>query len=52
MSDFWYNGGSSYTIVGGYSNQSVNNMNDQNMPIGQAYMVDYNSATGQFSHWT
>ena len=48
----WYNGGSSYTIVGGYNNSSVNNANDQNIPIGQAYIVDYNSATGQFSHWT
>ena len=48
----WHNGGTSYTICGGYSNLSVNNMNDQNMPIGQAYMVDYNSSTRQFSHWT
>ena len=48
----WYNGGTSYTICGGYSPQSVNNMNDQNQPIGQGYLVDYDSATGQFSHWT
>jgi hypothetical protein len=48
----WHNGGASYTIAGGYSDLSVNNMNDQTMPIGQAYLVDYNSATGQFSHWT
>ena len=26
-------------------------MTDQDMPIGQAYMVDYNSATNQFSNW-
>ena len=48
----WYNGGTSYTICGGYSNASVNNMSDQNQPIGQGYLVDYNSATAQFSHWT
>ncbi len=48
----WHNGGTSYTIVGGYSDLNVNNMNDQNTPIGQAYIVDYNSATGQFTHWT
>ncbi len=48
----WYNGGHSYTICGGYSNVSTNNMADQNQPIGQAYLVDYNSATGRFSHWT
>jgi trimeric autotransporter adhesin len=47
----WYNGGTSYTIVGGFSNHSVNNVNDQEMPIGKGYMVDYNSATGHFSHW-
>jgi hypothetical protein len=48
----WSNGGASYTICGGYSDQSVNNLGDQSQPIGQAYLVDYNSATGQFSHWT
>ena len=40
----WYNGGTSYTIVGGFSNRPVNNMNDQDAPIGTGYMVDYNSA--------
>ncbi len=48
----WHNGGHSYTICGGYGDVAVNNMTDQNQPIGQAYLVDYNSATGQFSHWT
>jgi hypothetical protein len=50
----WYNGGTSYTIVGGFSNRLVNNMNDQSAPIGTAYMVDYNAAAGPngtFSHW-
>ncbi len=50
----WYNGGTSYTIVGGFSNRAVNNMQDQSAPIGTAYMVDYNSAVGahgHFSHW-
>jgi hypothetical protein len=51
----WYNGGTSYTIVGGFSNRAVNNMHDQSAPIGTAYMVDYNTAAGprgRFSHWT
>ncbi len=48
----WHNGGASYTICGGYSNSVVNNMNDQSQPIGQGYLVDYNSATGRFTHWT
>jgi hypothetical protein len=48
----WYNGGTSYTICGGYSLTPVNNLDDQNRPIGQAYLVDYDSATGLFSNWT
>jgi trimeric autotransporter adhesin len=47
----WWNGGASYTICGGYSNQAVNNVDDQSRPIGQGYLVDYNAATGQFSNW-
>ncbi len=48
----WFNGGTSYTIVGGYSASVVNNALNQNQPIGQAYMVDYDSATGKFTNWT
>src|SRR5262249_39610894 len=29
----------------------VNNFDDQTRPIGSAYLVDYDSNTGQFSHW-
>ncbi len=47
----WYNGGTSYTIVGGFSRFVANNMSDQTAPIGTGYIVDYNSATGRFSHW-
>jgi len=47
----WYNGGTSYTICGGYSLNAVNNFANQNLAIGQAYMVDYDSATGVFSNW-
>jgi parallel beta-helix repeat protein len=47
----WYNGGTSYTIVGGYSDVLTNNFDDQGMPIGTAYMVDYDSATGDFTNW-
>jgi hypothetical protein len=48
----WYNGGTSYTICGGYADDPASNMQDQNQPIGQAYLVDYDSSTGTFSHWT
>jgi parallel beta-helix repeat protein len=29
----------------------VNNLDDQSQPIGQAYLVDYDSATGLFTNW-
>jgi hypothetical protein len=48
----WYNGGTSYTICGGYSHSVVNNFEDQSQPIGQGYLVDYDSVTHQFTHWT
>jgi hypothetical protein len=47
----WYNGGTSYTICGGYSFSLVNNFDEQNRPLGHGYLVDYNSATGRFSNW-
>ncbi len=48
----WYNGGTSYTICGGYSPDPVNNFDDQTRPLGRGYLVDYNSATGKFGNWT
>ena len=48
----WYNGGTSYTICGGWSNDPVNNFDDQNRPIGQGFLVDYDSASQTFTHWT
>ncbi len=47
----WYNGGTSYTICGGYSLSPVNNFDDQTRAIGHAYLVDYDSATGNFTNW-
>jgi hypothetical protein len=43
----WYNGGTSYTICGGYTAPGV-----AGQPLAQGYLVDYDSSTGQFSHWT
>ncbi len=48
----WYNGGTSYTIVGGFSNLPVNNMNDQDAPIGTGFIVDHNSAAGPAGHFS
>ncbi|MDR3634752.1 MAG: hypothetical protein P4L84_13190 [Isosphaeraceae bacterium] len=43
----WYNGGTSYTICGGYT-KVVNG----NTTVSRGYLVDYDSATGKFSNWT
>jgi parallel beta-helix repeat protein len=43
----WYNGGSSYTICGGYTM-----LLSAGKTLAQGYLVDYNSTTGQFSNWT
>lgn len=48
----WHNGGTRYTICGGYSLSFINNLTDQDQPIGQAYLVDYDSLTGELSNWT
>ena len=43
----WYNGGTSYTICGGY-----NDLPQVGKASFGAYLVDYDSATGLFTHWT
>jgi trimeric autotransporter adhesin len=43
----WYNGGTSYTIAGGYTT-----LLSPGKTASEAYLVDYDSATGQFSNWT
>ncbi|WP_237170493.1 beta strand repeat-containing protein [Paludisphaera borealis] len=42
----WYNGGTSYTIVGGYTTLAPGG------GVGHGYIVDYDSATGQYTNWT
>ncbi|MDG3002586.1 beta strand repeat-containing protein [Paludisphaera mucosa] len=41
----WANGGASYTICGGFVRLAGG------QPIGQGYLVDYDSATGAFTNW-
>jgi len=54
----WYNGNNSYTLVGGYSSEnnfgldSIYLKNGLINPIGNAFIVDYNSITNTFSNWT
>ena len=43
----WYNGQSSYTIVGGYTMPG-----ESGNGLSHGYMVDYDRATGQYSNWT
>ncbi len=43
----WYNGGTSYTIAGGYSTAA-----NPNQAGAFGYLVDYDALTGQFSNWT
>ncbi|WP_437205306.1 beta strand repeat-containing protein [Planctomicrobium sp. SH664] len=48
----WHNGEGKYTIVGGYSLSATHNLTNPETPIGKAYIVDYDAATGKFSNWT
>lgn len=53
----WFNGGNSYTLVGGYSQnfipiESIYLSNGIIRPIGSAFIVDYDSETNTFSNWT
>ena len=44
-SGIWHNGGNSYTICGGYSNENGSS------GIGSAYLVDWNNKHRKFSNW-
>jgi hypothetical protein len=52
----WYNGGSSYTICGGYSTDAIQITDVYTetgpKPIGNAYIVNYDIETNLFSNWT
>ena len=52
----WYNGDNNYTIVGGYSMNSISidkiYTNNGIIPIGDAFIVDYNSESNTFFNWT
>jgi hypothetical protein len=52
----WHNGGPRYTLCGGYSTDSVPGKdiykNNQQIPIGKAYMVNYDIEKNKFRNWT
>lgn len=52
----WHNGDTSYTLCGGYSTDSFTNTdiykNNQQLPIGKAYMVNYDIEKNKFKNWT
>src|SRR5262249_52568291 len=43
----WHNGGTSYTIAGGY-----NTIGSGNAPAANGLLVDFDAATGRFRNWT
>jgi trimeric autotransporter adhesin len=43
----WYNGGTSYTIAGGYNTLGKRGRG----PVAKGFLIDYNVATGKFSNW-
>ncbi|MBM4020800.1 MAG: right-handed parallel beta-helix repeat-containing protein [Planctomycetes bacterium] len=47
----WWNGGTSYTICGGFANSPINNLLNPRQPLSQALLVDFDSASKQFSNW-
>lgn len=49
----WHNGQSKYTICGGHSPVTTDNLQDQSKPLtlGKAFLVDYDAATDTFSNW-
>jgi hypothetical protein len=47
----WWNGGTSYTICGGYAESPINNLLDPRQPLSKALLVDYDSTTGLFTNW-
>lgn len=48
----WWNGGTSYTIVGGYSSALHTDLKTSN-PVGSlAFIVDYDSSTRSYSNFT
>lgn len=52
----WYNNDFTYTLCGGYSNLEVLGIDIYKgsiiQPFGNAYLVNYNIVTGEFTNWT
>jgi hypothetical protein len=48
----WWNGGTSYTIAGGYSDVDQNTSSEDQLQLSTGFIVDYDLATGTYSNWT
>ena len=49
----WWNGGTSYTIVGGYSSAVSSKLTDPSVSVGvKGYIVDYDSSSKKYSNFT
>jgi hypothetical protein len=48
----WWNGGTSYTIVGGYSDFEIDSNSEDQVQLSQGFIVDYDSLSGRYDNWT
>ena len=49
----WWNGGTSYTIVGGYSSAVSSKLTDPSIAVGvKGYIVDYDSSSKKYANFT
>jgi hypothetical protein len=48
----WWNGGTSYTIVGGYSDFEIDSGSEDEVQLSQGFIVDYDASTGAYANWT
>lgn len=48
----WWNGGATYTIVGGFSDAAIDSSSEDRDQLTTGFIVDYDSLTGQYRNWT
>lgn len=48
----WWNGGSTYTIVGGFSDAAIESSSEDADQLTTGFIVDYDSLAGEYRNWT
>jgi hypothetical protein len=48
----WWNGDSTYTIVGGFSDAAIESSSEDPGQLTTGYIVDYDALTGEYRNWT